>query len=128
MDTDFSKGWIGVDLDGTLAEQRPGQTGIGKPVPAMLKRVRAWLNKGYDVRVFTTRADQPGQVKAVKAWLKANELPALEVTNIKAPGLLALWDNRAVRVQTNTGRPCSGCANSVSLRAIGEHEDLTTDC
>lgn len=38
-------GWIGVDLDGTLAEYGgwKGADHIGAPVPAMLARVRAWL-------------------------------------------------------------------------------------
>ena len=36
------KGWIGVDLDGTLAmyDGWVGVSHIGEPVPAMLQRVR----------------------------------------------------------------------------------------
>ncbi|CAJ0997224.1 hypothetical protein NVIRENTERO_02763 [Sodalis praecaptivus] len=34
-------GWIGVDLDGTLAESRTGQGArIGKPVGPMMQRIR----------------------------------------------------------------------------------------
>lgn len=51
-------GWIGVDLDGTLAEYS-GWNGIGHigaPVPAMVERVKAWLKDGVEVRIFTARA------------------------------------------------------------------------
>ena len=39
------KGWIGVDLDGTLAhyDKWRGVEHIGKPVPVMLERVKKWL-------------------------------------------------------------------------------------
>ena len=43
-----SRQWIGVDLDGTLAEADAWQgfDHIGKPVPQMVKRVRIWLELG----------------------------------------------------------------------------------
>ena len=51
------KGWIGVDLDGTLAEDNgyDGPTDIGPPVPGMVERVKEWLAKGREVRVVTAR-------------------------------------------------------------------------
>ena len=38
------KGWIGVDLDGTLAEYHgwQGIEHIGEPIPKMMARVRRW--------------------------------------------------------------------------------------
>ena len=41
-------GWIGVDLDGTLAFHGEwlGHTHIGEPIPLMLKRVKLWLSEG----------------------------------------------------------------------------------
>lgn len=50
-------GWIGVDLDGTLAEYNGwlGPTHIGKPVVPMLARVKAWRAEGREVRIFTAR-------------------------------------------------------------------------
>ncbi len=55
------KGWIAVDLDGTLAEYHGwvGWNEIGKPIPTMVERVKQWLNEGYDVRVFTARVTVP---------------------------------------------------------------------
>jgi len=51
------KGWIGVDLDGTLAHYDGwvSPTHIGPPVHAMLERVKGWLAQGYEVRIFTAR-------------------------------------------------------------------------
>lgn len=46
-------GWIGVDLDGTLARYDGwvGITHISDPVPAMQDRVVRWLDQGIDVRI-----------------------------------------------------------------------------
>ena len=40
-------GWIGVDLDGTLAKYSTWNNGqIGDPIPAMVERVKKWLLLG----------------------------------------------------------------------------------
>ena len=53
----MSEGWIGVDLDGTLAEYLgwQGMGHIGEPIAPMVERVKAWLAEGKDVRIFTAR-------------------------------------------------------------------------
>lgn len=44
-------GWIGVDLDGTLAEYHGWDDGrIGAPIPKMVQRVKQWLAEGKEVR------------------------------------------------------------------------------
>lgn len=100
--------WIGVDLDGTLA-QYDGWRGfdkIGKPVPVMLARVKHWLKNGYTVKIFTARAAFPEQgIPPVKQWLEENGLPELEVTNKKDFSMIELWDDRAVQVVENSGKP-----------------------
>ena len=52
------QGWIGVDLDGTLAEATSwqGMSHIGPPVPLMMRRVQQWLSKGLRVKIMTARA------------------------------------------------------------------------
>lgn len=51
------EGWIGVDLDGTMAHYEGWNGGrIGLPVPEMIDRVKRLIDKGYEVRVFTARA------------------------------------------------------------------------
>lgn len=99
-------GWVGVDLDGTLAEYGgwKGPDSIGKPIPAMLNRVLDWLNAGQEVRIFTARASVPEQIPFVVEWCKLHLGRELAVTNVKDFGMITLYDDRCVQVETNTGR------------------------
>lgn len=111
------KGWIGVDLDGTLAfDHSFDQKGsIGMAVPSMLARVKTWLVQGYEVRVVTARAcERAKDYKSFKdfsaewlAWCKFYGLPALPLTAEKDFSMIELWDDRAVAVEANTGRALS---------------------
>jgi len=99
-------GWIGVDLDGTLAvfDGWKGVNHIGKPVPIMVRRVLAWLNEGKKVKIFTARVSCPGfDVNTVHDWLETNGLPKLEVTNVKDYAMMHMYDDRCTQVQRNTG-------------------------
>ena len=100
-----TKPWVGVDLDGTLAEATAwrGMAHIGPAVPLMLRRVKLWLEKGVRVKVVTARAGDPEGLAATQAWLKAQGLPDLEVTDRKDFGMIELWDDRAIQVVQNTG-------------------------
>ena len=92
--------WIGVDLDGTLAEAEPwrGFEYIGKPVPMMMKRLRIWIDMGYRVKIVTARAQNPDlAIPPIRQWLK--------ITNAKDMDMIELWDDRCVQVIPNTGRP-----------------------
>jgi hypothetical protein len=105
-------GWIGVDLDGTLAEYHGwnGIEHIGDPIPPMFARVKSWLNDGKTVKIFTARVSgRDGMEKDLARyhiwkWCEKHGLPLLEVTNVKDFGMLELWDDRAVQVEMNTGR------------------------
>lgn len=103
-------GWIGVDLDGTLAHYAGwgGPDHIGEPIPDMVSRVTAWLAQGIEVRIFTARASVPEQVPPIHAWSLKYIGVVLPVTNVKDFGMVELWDDRCVRVVPNTGRPCCG--------------------
>jgi len=64
-------GWVGVDLDGTLAIYEGTIASIGAPIPKMVERVKSWLRKGMDVRIFTARIshDPDGsQRAAIELW------------------------------------------------------------
>ncbi|KKM15763.1 hypothetical protein LCGC14_1692680 [marine sediment metagenome] len=106
-------GWIGVDLDGTLAEYDgwKGEEHIGKPIPAMVERVQQWLAKGYEVRVFTARvstreSDELAAVKhAIHEWTKRHIGTPLVSTCSKDYAMVELWDDRCVQVIPNTGQP-----------------------
>ncbi|RRJ84611.1 hypothetical protein [Aestuariirhabdus litorea] len=101
------EGWIGVDLDGTLAhyDRWRGPDHIGKPVEPMMARVREWLRQGEDVRIFTARASVPEYIPPVKQWLLEQGLGDLIVTNQKDFGMVQLWDDRCVQVKRNRGEP-----------------------
>lgn len=106
-------GYIAVDLDGTLAEYGTwiGPDSIGKPIPAMMERVRKWIAEGWEVRIFTARACVPEQIPPIQQWLQTYGLPPLAVTNVKDFGMIQLYDDRAIQVEVNTGRliECSKC-------------------
>jgi hypothetical protein len=101
------KPWIGVDLDGTLAEYHGWNDGaIGAPVPAMLERVKGWLAEGKEVKILTARvagADWLIQTKLVREWCKTHIGQELPVTCMKDFGMVELWDDRAVQVVPNQG-------------------------
>jgi len=97
--------WIGVDLDGTLAHYDAWSSieHIGKPVPAMLKRVQQWLQQGKKIKIMTARASDPKQMPLIKEWLKEYDLQNLEITNQKDFQMVELWDDRAIQVMPNQG-------------------------
>lgn len=126
----MSKGWIGVDLDGTLARYDGWVSvdHIGEPIVPMVERVRRWLAAGHDVRIFTARVDG-GEVALamgnpageayknverirglIEDWCELHIGVRLPITNKKDYGMIELWDDRCVRVMLNTGEPCCAVA------------------
>ena len=106
--------WIGVDLDGTLAHYTGwmGPDHIGAPVAPMVERVQQWLKQGQDVKIFTARVCGVGvteeelaeTIANIRAWSLEHIGQALEVTCTKDYGMIEIWDDRAVRVEMNTGK------------------------
>lgn len=115
-------GWIGVDLDGTLAlyDHWRGDEFIGDPIRPMVNRVKAWIAEGIEVRIVTARVfhpyygdgahDEPMPVrevrKAIEDWCVLHIGMKLKITCMKDYGMIELWDDRAIRVKTNTGERC----------------------
>lgn len=129
-----TSGWIGVDLDGTLAEYGgwKGAGHIGAPVPAMLERVKAWISDGVEVRIFTARVsdNDPETRIAIAQWCHEHVGQVLKVTNQKDYAMVELWDDRAVQVELNTGRPIGySTRGNTPKRSVGvviscnRHED-----
>lgn len=116
----MTDGWIAVDLDGTLARDGAWQgiEHIGEPIPEMMKRVKDWLDSGITVKIFTARASQPETIPYIKEWLKKHGLPDLEVTNCKDMDMIELWDDRAIQVIPNTGKPISEAIQPTSFRLM----------
>lgn len=113
-----SRGWIGVDLDGTLAEYDNwrGVRHIGAPVPKMLERVKRWIEEGREVRIFTARAATEDAEElamltaALDAWCIEHIGKPLVITCKKDYGMVELWDDRAIQVHENTGVRADGRA------------------
>lgn len=106
-------GWIGVDLDGTLAhyDEWRGVDHVGAPIPEMVERVKAWRRDDIEVRVFTARVavgQRDAALPAIEAWLLEHVGEVLPVTHEKDFGMVALWDDRCVQVITNTGVRADG--------------------
>lgn len=118
MNTKQNKyGWVGVDLDGTLASYPEGYhrspTEVGPPIPATVALVKSLLEKGVTVKIFTARASRrKGRgplvdylIKTSIGWWCYEHLGrVLEVTNEKDENMIALIDDRAVGIERNTGR------------------------
>lgn len=119
--------WIGVDLDGTLATWKPGDSieQIGEPIYRMVNRIKEWLDQGYGVRIMTARVGQcertnaDGYLDSVEFAMRQEEMitkwclehigTELPVTCSKDFQMIQLWDDRAVQCIQNTGK------------SIGEH-------
>ena len=109
-------GWIGVDLDGTLAiyDAWRGEEHVGSPIQPMLERVQRWVQQGKKVKIFTARVSVSDPVlkkkiiDAIHAWLAEHNLPPLEVTCCKDFACIEIWDDRAIQVIMNTGIRADG--------------------
>ncbi len=119
-----AKGWMGVDLDGTLAVSgtKVFDGPIGAPIPPIVERVKGWLAKGIEVRIFTARVSPRNKEgllqdkdalaavrKRIGDWCEQHIGQRLECTCEKDHNIIQLWDDRAVQVLRDTGE------------VIGEH-------
>jgi hypothetical protein len=107
----MSDGWIGVDLDGTLAAYNgwKGVDHIGAPITTMVRRVQKWLADGKRVKIFTARVhNTPEAADAIRVWCRQHIGQVIEVTNVKDYAMIELWDDRAVQVIPNTGERADG--------------------
>lgn len=104
--------WIGVDLDGTLAtyDTWRGIDHVGTPIPAMVKRVKRWLKAGWRVKIVTARAAERNAlvILTIENWCMKVFGVQLEITSQKDFGMVELWDDRAIAVESNTGRKLGG--------------------
>ena len=119
VDTHGSKEeeWIGFDLDGTLAKYDgwKGIEHIGEPVDTMVIIAKMLHRIGKKIKVITARVaprdDGEGGDKAkkyVEAWCKKNLGFVPEITYEKDASMAALFDDRAVAVEQNTGKVLGG--------------------
>ena len=110
-----AQGWIGVDLDGTLAkyDKFEGWDKIGDPVENMVKRIQAWRKRGIVVKVFTARLSHASRAlskvsyedvaNVIKKWTKEHIGEELPVTSEKDWEMMFFCDDSAVQIKKNTG-------------------------
>lgn len=123
-----NKGWIGVDLDGTLARYDGWVNAdhIGEPISPMVEMVKEWISDGREVKIFTARVDggetalkmgndagkQLRDVDYIRSviqdWSEIHIGVRLAVTNVKDYGMIALYDDRCIQVERNTGKLIGG--------------------
>lgn len=98
---------IAVDLDGTIAEYKPGYAQrkyIGEPIEPIFSIIKSLDGRGHTIKIFTARANDPSHIPSIKKWLKKHGLGHIEVTNKKTPDMELFLDDRALQVEKNTGR------------------------
>lgn len=117
-------GWIGVDLDATLAHylEWEGVDVIGEPIAAMVDRVKGWLEKGLQVKIMTARVycgesgepagdryrDAQIARRAIEKWCLKHIGVILPITCCKNTQMITLWDDRVIQVKPNSGEPVNG--------------------
>ena len=108
--------WFAFDLDGTLAKYDgwKGIEHIGEPIAStvLIARLLHWMGK--KVKILTARVaprdgDDGSKARAyVEAWCEQNLGFKPEVTHLKDASMVALFDDRAVAVEQNTGKILGG--------------------
>ena len=98
--------WYGVDFDGTLCTGTdwniPGDE--GKPIENIVNKVKELIANGNTVKVVTARYhDGSKSINHVKRWCLKYIGKELEVTASKDYEMIALYDDRAIQVQPDTG-------------------------
>lgn len=101
--------WIGIDFDGTLAHHESGDMSLGEPIDDMVNFLLELIDDDENVKIMTARVggdSEEGnaeQERLIRAWCAQHLGFELEVTCKKDPGMIALYDDRAYHVVTNTG-------------------------
>lgn len=101
--------WIGVDFDETLRRYD------GTVILPMVHRVKRWLHYGIPVRIVTARVNEVDfdkydiakQISCIQLWCSMHVGAILPIQSCKSRGMIELWDDKAVRVEPNTGRRIS---------------------
>src|SRR4051812_18499178 len=100
----MSEGWVGFDLDGTIAryEGWKGPNHIGEPIRPAIERLKRILKAGVTVKVVTARVSKdstPEEIRSFKAifniWCDTAIGQRLELTAEKDYSMLVLFDDRA---------------------------------
>ena len=115
---------IAVDFDGVLHPYTDGWLGSvpadEPPIPGALRFLGDLQEQGYEVIVFSTRADHPEGLDGIYAWLAEYGLDTYvkHVTHVKPPAI-AYVDDRAVPFTGSWGAVIDGIDRLSRSRAHG---------
>ena len=78
-------GWIGIDLDGTLAHYDgwKGANVIGDPIPEVLARAKTVQAAGRKIKIFTARACEKEKIPYIDR--KSTRLNSSHVSESRMP-------------------------------------------
>jgi hypothetical protein len=116
-------GWVGVDLDSTLAvyDKWRGIEHIGAPIEPIREFVLNLRKAGVEVRIFTARVQEgPRAITAIELWCKVHLGEVLPVTDRKDFNMVYCVDDRAVSVEKNTGK---FLVQPPNVRVVQKHND-----
>ena len=69
--------------------------------------MQSLLQAGVTVKVVSARACESESVPIIQAWAEKHGLGRLEVTNQKDYDLIRFYDDRAIQILPNQGKPIS---------------------
>lgn len=109
-DLRWGEKWLAVDLDGTLLtyDSFQGHNVFGGVVTEVHRAMEARHNEGWNIAIFTARADTVEHAMMVREYLISSGIGFDLITNVKKPYFTEFWDDRARLVQKNTGCFISG--------------------
>lgn len=94
---------IAIDLDGTIAEYKgfKGSHVIGNPFPYTKEWLKALVNQGHNLSLFTARAVDNENIEILEDWLIKHELKEYfdYITNKKEYFFDLFIDDRAIRFE-----------------------------
>ena len=109
-------GYVGIDLDGTLAHYDGwvSEEHIGEPIASTVRLVQHLLANRKDVRIFTARVarksgkDLECTERFIDMWCIRHLGRTLPITCVKDYEMEIYYDDRCVQMITNTGRRADG--------------------
>ena len=119
-DKQLPPGWVGTDLDGTLAEytEYKGWQHIGKPIPGVLNFIKKLRAAGIPVKIFTARCSSESRdvdgltfeqvEKVIQDWTEEHLGERLPVTAEKGCSMICFLDDSAVQIDKNKGTLTAG--------------------
>lgn len=103
--------WVGFDFDRTLFKREDGDDikTYGDPIWKNIELVKTYLVAGEKVKIFTARVavDKPEdvlfQTELIQGACKQYFGQVLDITCIKDPNCIKIYDDIAVQVVPNSG-------------------------